>query len=254
MSSSNSTSLSIAQISDSHLFADKSGLHCGVNVYQNLLMVLADIATRKHIDYVIFTGDLSQDHTVCSYENFANAVYRANINVPVLYLAGNHDEYALLDRYLVNYPFSSAKFIENEFWRVQLIDSKSNTPAGNVQLEQLNKIAEIEKNQLLFMHHHPIDVGYFIDRHGLENKGEFWQVIAKNPTVKGIACGHVHRAGEYVEFSQHEEQSVPVYSCPATSIQFDPSVDGVSALTVGPGYRLFNLFADGTPQSEAISL
>ena len=254
MQSSHSSPLCIAQMSDSHLFADKNGLHCGVNVYQNLLTVLADIATREHIDYVVFTGDLSQDHTACSYENFANAVYNADINIPVLYLAGNHDEHALLDKYLVNLPFSSAKSIENDFWQVQLINSKSDTPAGYVQLEQLNKLDAIEKHQLLFMHHHPVDVGYFIDRHGLENKDEFWQVIANATTIKGIACGHVHSAGEYAAYSQQRDQSVPVFTCPATSIQFDPNIDGVSALPVGPGYRLFNLFADGTLQSEAISL
>lgn len=254
MSSSHLTPLRVAQISDSHLFADKAGLHCGVNVYNNLVKVLADIATRQQLDYVVFTGDLTQDHTAQSYENFTNAVCNADINIPILYLAGNHDEYALLDKYLVNRPFSSEKSIENDFWHVQLIDSKSDTPAGYVQQEQLHKVADNKKHQLLFMHHHPINVGYFIDRHGLENKDEFWQAIANIPSVKAITCGHVHRASDYPAYSQQKEQCVAVYTCPATSIQFDPSFDGVSALKQGPGFRLFSLFSDGKLQNEAIFL
>ncbi len=53
----------IAQFSDCHLFADKQTKLLGANVWQNLMLVLADIAQRNDIDCVVFTGDLTQDHS-----------------------------------------------------------------------------------------------------------------------------------------------------------------------------------------------
>jgi len=263
--------LVIAQFSDSHLFAAIDGLHHSVNVLTNLKKVLASIAADPCIDYAIFTGDLTQDHSEQSYINFANAVRSAGICVPVYFLAGNHDEPRLLNKYLAEEPFVSEKKIEGGYWQIQLIDSKSETPAGVVSNQTLQKFPQLldnDKHQLLMMHHHPIDVGYFIDRHGLQNKGDFWRVITTynknneqngNKSIKAIACGHVHRAS--VITSQYNEQkdletqaSVDLYTCPATSIQFDPNVDTVSALAQGPAYRLFYLQQNGTLSSDIVHL
>eukprot|EP00487_Bulimina_marginata_P011715 TRINITY_DN7494_c0_g1_i1.p1 TRINITY_DN7494_c0_g1~~TRINITY_DN7494_c0_g1_i1.p1 ORF type:complete len:123 (-),score=17.12 TRINITY_DN7494_c0_g1_i1:69-437(-) len=86
----------LAQIIDSHLFADRQGLHHGHNVYDNLIKVLNDIASNPAIDCMVFTGDLTQDHSEQSYQNFANAVQQSQIKIPIYYVAGNHDEPVLL--------------------------------------------------------------------------------------------------------------------------------------------------------------
>ena len=56
-----SSAITLAQISDCHLFADKSALHCGINVYDNLKRVLAELSGNPSLDYLVFTGDLSQE-------------------------------------------------------------------------------------------------------------------------------------------------------------------------------------------------
>ena len=113
------------------------------------------------------------------------------------------------------------------------------------------------------MHHHPVDVGYFIDKHGLQNKDDFWQTITSynqnnNNKIKAIACGHVHRASVLTLKNNEEavdnQASVDLYTCPATSIQFDPSADTVKALTQGPAYRLFYLQQDGTLDTDIVYL
>ena len=71
--------LVVAQFSDCHLFADKNSKHFGANVWQNLQLVLADIAKRNDIDCAIFTGDLTQDHTEVSYQHFVQAVKQAEL-------------------------------------------------------------------------------------------------------------------------------------------------------------------------------
>lgn len=242
--------LTIAQFSDCHLFADIKTLHHNANVYQNLTLVLANLAKDSTLSAIIFTGDLSQDHSEKSYKNFVLAVEKSEIKIPIYYLAGNHDNENLLRHYLSKPPFISNKIIENKQWQIFLLNSKSDTPAGVITQQSLNSIEEKinpDKNQLLFIHHHPIDVGYFVDRHGLQNHQQFWQFISKHNSIKAIACGHVHRA--LMLTKQVAQHKVQVFTCPATSIQFDPSAKIVKALPVstlkiteqGIGYRRFVL-------------
>jgi len=255
----NSKPVTLAQISDSHLFANPDGLHHGHNVLANLKNILLSIGNNPQIDYVVFTGDLTQDHSEQSYQNFANAVRECQIEVPIYYLAGNHDEAELLAKYLSELPFLSDKSINHSHWQIQLINSKSDTPAGFVSrqtLTNLEKNVDNSKQQLIMMHHHPVDVGYFIDKHGLQNKTEFWQAIAGYDNINAIACGHVHGAMKLnkppMKQSGDVNKSVTVYTCPATSIQFDPEFDGVSALAKGPGYRIFKLYPDGKLSSDVL--
>ncbi len=267
----NNETLVIAQFSDSHLFSATDGLHHGVNVFNNLKRVLASISANSLIDYVIFTGDLTQDHSEQSYINFAKAVQLANIKAPLLFLAGNHDEPTLLNKYLVAEPFVNDRVVEGEYWQIQLIDSKSETPAGLVSdptLQSLPQLLNANKYQLLMMHHHPINVGFFIDKHGLQNKNNFWRAITRynknnnesyKKKIKAIACGHIHRAS--VISTKNNEQveseiqaSVDLYTCPATSIQFDPNADTVKPLALGPAYRLFYLHQNGTLSSDLVHL
>ena len=255
----------VAQFSDCHLFSDKSALHCGANVFEHLTRVLIDIGKNSSIDVVIFTGDLTQDHNEISYQNFVEAVNKSNIRVPIYYLAGNHDDRALLSQFLVKGTFCAEKKIKQQNWQILLVGSKSDTPAGYVSESSLQALSlNIEENcfQLLMMHHHPIDVGYFIDQHGLKNKDAFWQTVNQHKTIKAIACGHVHNAltlePECVDkLSEHTEKqlsTVPLYTCPATSIQFDPTSTSVSALEKPPAYRLFSLYSNGNIMTKVISV
>jgi len=247
--------LNIVQISDCHLFADISSQHCGADVYQNLIDALKHLKLNQELDLIIFTGDLTQDHSDGSYQRFVDAVQTCQIDLPFYYLPGNHDNVAKLDEYLVGLPFIDDKIINNKHWQVILLNSKSDNPSGHIPSstwQQVKQTIDVNKHQLLIMHHHPIDVGYFIDRHGLTDQNEFWQNLNKFPSIKAIACGHVHQALNILPKSR--QQTVPVYTCPATSIQFDANKDTVSDNGQGPGYRLFTLLETGELLTEAIFL
>lgn len=243
----------IAQFSDCHLFADKQAKHFGANVWQNLNQVLADIAKRNNIDCVVFTGDLTQDHSELSYQHFVNGVEQAKLAMPVYFLAGNHDDRSLLIKHLIAPTFQTKKVISNDFWQIQLLDSKSDTPSGLVSqpcLQALPQQIDSNKFQLLMMHHHPVDIGYYIDKHGLLEQEVFWETIAQlndlNMNIKAIACGHVHRA---VHLSK---LNVDVYTCPATSVQFGETKEKTGSTV--PSYRLFYLESDGSLSSDVITL
>ena len=110
----------------------------------------------------------------------------------------------------------------------------------------------------MMMHHHPVDLGFFIDRHGLNNQVDFWksinEMLQARVDIRAIACGHVHQASFHPKQTSNKLQSVDVYTCPATSIAFDPTKESVSSLNLGPSYRLFYLHNDGTIQSDIICL
>lgn len=243
----------IAQFSDSHLFADKQGKHFGANVWQNLNSVLADIAKREDIDCVVFTGDLTQDHTERSYQHFVQAIEQAEFSIPVHFLAGNHDDRELLNKHLTAPHFNTSKTINCDYWQIQLLDSKSDTPSGLVNQQRLKALAaqiDNKKYQLLMMHHHPVNVGYYIDKHGLLEQESFWKDIAQlnspHCKIKAIACGHVHRATHLTH------DNVDVFTCPATSVQFGDTKEKIGSIM--PSYRLFYLENEGLINSEIITL
>jgi Icc protein len=235
----------IAQISDCHLFSQRNGIHHGANVYQNLRAVLHALKNQQALRAIIFTGDITQDHSEESYQLFVEAVLKSGIQVPFYYLAGNHDEHDLLDKHLSVPPFRNEKLVQIEEWQLILLNSKSDTPKGIVTSQELQAFEsniDEQKYQLIMMHHHPLDVGYFIDRHGLENQNQFWQSIHKFSSVKAITCGHVHQA---LMLNSNTTVSIPLFTCPATSIQFDTTKDSGASNGQGAGYRVFSLYADG---------
>lgn len=243
----------IAQFSDCHLKAGKNEQHYGALVYSQLVAVLVQIAQFDDIDLLVFTGDLTQDHSELSYQNFVDAIAQANITKPVYYLAGNHDEPELLNRYLIEQPFVADKLINSEHWQIHLFHSKSATPAGLVaehQWQLFEQYQHSDKHQLIMQHHHPMPVGYFIDRHGLQQAEHYWQQVAKYNNIKAIACGHVHGAYQFVE----PTTQVQVLTCPATSIQFDPDFDGIKPLALAAGFRLLQLFPNGTIKTQVIRI
>lgn len=245
--------LVIAQISDSHLFADCDGLHHQADVYQNLVNVLTDIKQQSLVDVIVFTGDLTQDHSDESYQLFVKAFQVCGITTPVYFVAGNHDEPALLSRYLSQAPFKQDKIIETAHWQVVLVESKSATPAGVFSKAQSNiarsKIKPM-KSQLLLMHHHAVDAGFFIDLHGLENKVDFQQFLNQHRTIKAIGCGHIHQALTLPVLLS--DRTINLYTCPATSIQFDMNSTTVKSNGQPPGYRIYTLAENQEVTSKVV--
>lgn len=235
--------IKLIQFSDCHLFAQPNSLHVGSAVYQNLANTLEDIA-QQDFDLLIFTGDLTQDHTVDSYHRFVELVNKANFSAPIYWLAGNHDDQAIMAEILVGRCFNAEKYATLGNWHIKLIDSKSATPAGFIAEEELERIKKADgKYELLISHHHPIDVGYFIDRHGMQNQAEVKQALALNLNIKGYLTGHVHRA-EQLNISIGKRE-IPVFTCPATSMQFAKDRNNMIAECILPRYHIVSLHDDG---------
>lgn len=239
-----SASISFAQFSDCHLFADSQQLHCGANVYQNLVKVLSHINNDPDISFTVFTGDLTQDHSEGSYSRFIEA-YQNTVTrqLPCYAVAGNHDDVSMIEQTFAIPPFSTSRTIDCANWQIQLLSSKSENPAGIwCDREQHRVLSAMKKNtqQVMMMHHHCVDVGYFIDRHGLKNQKEFYHFLMQHPDIKAVFCGHVHNDMEL----NIPGANIPLYACPATCLQFDKTASTVKNANLGVGYRKVILSTD----------
>ncbi|MEW6990760.1 metallophosphoesterase [Colwelliaceae bacterium 6441] len=242
------------QISDCHLYADKNTRHHGVNVFDNLRNVLKKIKQLTDIDFIIFTGDLTQDHSDASYQNFVEALELEKITLPLYFLAGNHDDPQLFSQFFIAPPFNDANIIETLSWQILLVDSKSDTPSGYVSIaecERLLSLVDNKKNQIIFMHHHIKDVGYFIDKHGLKNQQDFYATLSEIKNLKALACGHVHNSLALSVTIM--DKNIPFFTCPATSIQFAKTTK-LDNSGKPAGFRLFDLYDDGAVESQSIFL
>ena len=85
-----SDSIKLLQITDTHLFAADEGSLLSVRTADSFSAVVQEILHRQvQFDYILATGDISQDHSAESYQRFAEGI--APLEKDCFWLPGNHD-------------------------------------------------------------------------------------------------------------------------------------------------------------------
>lgn len=229
----------LLQITDCHLLADRDANYREVKPYRHLERLLAQV----HVMPLVLTGDLSEDHSVASYQRLRELL--ADWPAPVYVLPGNHDDLALMQQVLVGPPFVFAGDIDAGSWRFLLLDTRSDTPAGafdaaSQQLLQCQLAqAEQQGQQVwLFCHHHPKPIGGIIDQFMQLDAAAFCALLDAAPHVKGLSHGHCHHA--YVQQQAHWQ----LVGCPASSIQYLPRDEWLS-VDAGPKACRYEFHEDG---------
>ncbi len=236
----------LIQITDCHLGAQDNDQLLGLNTDESLDDVLRLIAREQStVDALVCTGDIaSAGHEHC-YQRFVDHVHHY-FDVPFGWLPGNHDSARLMADIGVT-PTPEARVMRLENWHIILLDS---SVPGHVHgyladdelafLERsLNAIGAGE-HALVMLHHQPVPVGStWIDQYILRNAEAFFALIDTSPAVKAICWGHVHQ-----DFAA-DRNGVPLLATPATSIQFKPHSHDFAVDDALPGYRWFELAADG---------
>ncbi|WP_105167403.1 metallophosphoesterase [Pseudoalteromonas sp. T1lg23B] len=229
--------IKLAHITDSHLFADPLGQYFNVNTAQYLQQVLEQL-NQYEIDGVIFGGDLTQDHSLASYELFSSLLTRSGLSCPVFWVPGNHDEIPLLEG-MSQGLISTAKYLRTNELDILLLDSKGETPAGWCGSQHLQDIAAVLKRSdnkaIAFCHHHPLAINGYLDKHILENGPQLLNTLVNAGDVLALFHGHVHN--EY----HAQFRGLDVYATPATSIQFAKHVSDWQQQDCGPAWRLISI-------------
>jgi Icc protein len=241
--------LRLLQITDTHLFADRGAGLLGVNTFDSFRAVVRQIKQdTPSFDWILATGDISQDHSIQSYQRFADEI--KTLDRPCLWLPGNHDMQQTMKPTLADAGISSAKHLVSEHWHLILLDTQVETqPHGQLSEAQLKGLKTAldeypDKFCLICMHHQSVPVGcLWLDQHHLKNSDVLHELLQDYPNVKGIVFGHVH---QNYEFQRH---GLAYIASPSTCIQFLPLSHKFALDHQQPGYRYLKL----TPQGDIVT-
>lgn len=246
----NKSSITIAHFTDCHLFSHNSGEYFDVNTAQALKKTLKDIKNKKP-DFAIFGGDLTQDHTLESYERFVDLIQSEEFDFPVFWLPGNHDELEMFTAVFKDQSnLLKHKCIDTADFQILLLNSKSETPSGFIDKNELHEITkqvnDSDKPSIIFAHHHPLSVNGYIDKHILTNGKQLLTELSETDKVPLYVHGHVHN--EY----EDNYKGIVIYATPATSIQFKKNTTDWQQENLGPGYRLIDINQQGEISTNVV--
>lgn len=237
----------ILQITDTHLFAGKHEMLLGVNTWASYQAVLDAIeAGGAHYDLIIASGDLAQDHSIEAYQHFIEGIQR--LPAPCVWLPGNHDfQPAMFSTLGATSKIEDAKHILcGENWQVVLLDSQVfGVPHGELseyQLEWLQQTLDAwpQRHTLVALHHHPLPSGCnWLDQHSLRNSPQLDALLSHYPLARTVICGHIHQA---LDLDWHGRRML---ATPSTCVQFRPHCTNFTIDAEAPGWRWFELYADG---------
>lgn len=243
-----SSPLRIAQVTDLHLFAKSNQCLLGMPTLRSLNALVEQLHNLyPRPDLLLLTGDLSQDGTIESYDRLQALL--TPLQIPIYWLPGNHDCIEAMERSLTR--FSPEKAFERNGWRFLLLNSQDpGCVHGRISIESLNWLDQqlaqhLNIPTLVSLHHPPFAVNStWLDTSILQNTAEFLAVIDRYPQVKLIVFGHIHQ-----EF-QRQRNKMTFLGTPSTCIQFAPRSNEFALGQELPGFRLIQLYPDGTWASQ----
>jgi len=215
----------VIQISDTHLYENPEGRLWGVT---------PETATDRVIDalcaaapdplLVLVTGDCSADGSEASYRRLGAKL--ARLHAPAYYLAGNHDDAALMARLLMDRELDKEKLcfaFDAAGWRFIMLDSSVRGEdagcIGNAQREWLRLTlgAAVDMPTVVAVHHNPLPVGSdWLDTMTISDSAALLAILDTAPHVKAVLFGHVHQ-----EFEEYRDGTLYA-SVPSTFFQFEP--------------------------------
>ena len=233
----------LIQISDCHLFDDRTLSKRGVNTYDSLHEVVAQIdADGTRPDVLLATGDISHDGGVASYAHFAELVLHAAETVRVL--PGNHDTTAFSDQLGA---WTAAVTDIGAHWRLVALDTT--VPGkfhGHLNGRQFALLDEAvasagARHIVIAMHHNPVlDQSHSPDPNMLDNARILLQHLTAWRQVRVLLWGHTHRAYDC------RVDNMRLLSAPATGFQFRIENGKIETDPIPAGYRWLKLYNDGS--------
>ncbi len=181
-----SSTITVAQISDSHLQREPGS---GDGSPDAMLRRAVALVREAQPDVLLLTGDIADDGSTEAYERVAKAV--AVLDVPVLATAGNHDDPAGVAKVL-----GAADELSIGSWRVLLVDTSiPKTEWGSIDLPALLQRLGPDDGQptLLALHHSPITTSTHPWMR-LEGAPELVHTLTARSDVRVVVSGHLHEA------------------------------------------------------------
>src|SRR5690606_5373722 len=238
-------SIRLLQFTDLHLTATAGQRIMDTDTAASLARVMTHARNRHWPPAaLLLTGDLVHD-APAAYPTLAGLLDK--MDLPVMCLAGNHDERLALQNACAGPRRQVEGVLRRGSW--QLIGLNSAVPGavygelGESQLAWLNRqlLATPDIFTLLAVHHHPVPVGSrWLDAIGLRDGAALLTLLAGHPQVRALSWGHIHQAYDA------RQAHIRLLGTPSTCAQFLPASDDYALdPAAAPGYRWFNLHPDG---------
>jgi Icc protein len=239
-----SAPLRLVQITDCHL-GEKAGTRLlNVDTDQSLAAVLALVRKQQpRIDALLLTGDLSDSGSVAAYRRVLAAT--AGLAAQVRWLPGNHDSAGTMRRVLGDDPRLQRDLLLGNWQIIGLDSAVPGEVGGRLAAAELAGLRdclqrEPQRHALICVHHPALPIGCaWIDGQMIANAAEFWRELAPFAQVRVVLSGHVHQ-----EFDT-QYNNVRVLATPSTCVQFAQRSADFRVDAAAPGYRWFDLHADG---------
>jgi len=248
--------INLLQITDCHLMKAPEGELLGVNTRSSLNAVTQlakqNIRSKVHAspDLILATGDLAQDASPEAYKYFKSHI--DEFSCPVSWFPGNHDDLDVMKAAIGNGEEFN-KVVRMGVWQIILLDSHvSGAVHGYLEAEELVILESAlnerpDLNTIICFHHHPIKIdSLWLDKIGLRNQDELFEIVGRYDNIKAIVWGHIHQEIDA------EIDDIALYASPSTCVQFLPDSDDFALDSIAPGYRWFSLFEDGSIKTGVI--
>ena len=235
----------VAQITDTHLYADPRGQLLGLNTRDCLQQVIDLALSTQAPDLVVASGDLAHDGSPQAYQHLHRCFSR--LDAPIYCLPGNHDEaVALRTNSECGRLFSSRSACIGGWLQLFLDSTVTGSDGGHLAETELDELdATLASHPglpaLVWLHHQPVNIGSrWLDSMAVDNPEAFFKIIDRHPQVRAVIWGHVHQTFE------QQRNHVRLLSTPSTCIQFLPNSEKFAVDMIPPGYRWLELYPDGT--------
>lgn len=205
--------LRFIHISDTHINPERS-YNRDYSVYTPMIGVDALIAELNNLpfqpDFILHTGDVAYDPVPEIYAAIKELM--SQIQVPIYYLAGNHDDARSIQTVLMGKSEAQDYLyydFEVEGVHVVCLDSNGpiselkvgEQPAGTVSPEQLDWLNEIcsnddERPLVIAVHHNalPVQVPWLDTWMRMENGEDFHAIVRQaRDRLCGVFFGHIHQ-------------------------------------------------------------
>jgi Icc protein len=212
--------LSFIQITDTHLLDNPAETMHGVNTRDSFEAVLLDaLRCYPDIDFLLFTGDISQTGGKQSYRQFQSVIEQCD--KPVYCVPGNHDTPEFLRQVVSASPKDSIETIRlGSIYLILLsshVEGRHHGAVTQKQLQQLENFIASSRAPLhiIALHHPPALIdSHWLDELGLVNRSEVLDVISSCNHNSLLLSGHVHQ-----EVDQ-QLANVRLLATPSTCYQF----------------------------------
>jgi 3',5'-cyclic-AMP phosphodiesterase len=250
--------LLVAQVTDIHLTDDPQQSVMGVNTEASFRAILAELESLHPAPHLLLlTGDLTQDGSEPAYARLRESLEAVGISAYCL--PGNHDTVSIMSRELRGcaVPWDSC-FSAGGWQFIPLNSAIEGQVQGYLAAASLDWLDRQlcdrpDLPTLIAVHHPAIALGCdWIDKSGLQNQEEFWQICDRHPQVRVIISGHAHQEFDTdFDLKDSDKGSRARYLVtPSTCAQFAPQTDKFTLDRLNPGFRLLRLYPQGEIETE----